>query len=154
PFRLAGIEALQRAARHGAAQHVRELHPRHARVEAVLGAAADDGGIVDARRALADDAVVLRVLERNVLRYRQFRRRGGQLAIARAAAAGVVDHGRLLGAQRRRVDAPLRGGRADEHRPRGGRRRPETAPGAVDAAAAARAEAPVLRTRLRLLDPD
>src|SRR5262249_62053260 len=71
--------------------------------------APDDPGAVDAHRWAPDDGELFRALERNRLqvRWRQRRRRRGDLAIADRAAAGRVQDATPGGGELAGVDLPL-----------------------------------------------
>ena len=109
------------AAEHRTFDVGRVQHPRHGDVDTEQRLAPDDLGAVDPAHGLADDDVVLGVLQRDLVRIgcRQQRRLRRQFAIAQLAAAGGVDHDTGLGRALGGGYAPsLRCG-GHQHRPRG-----------------------------------
>ena len=131
--------AVQRHAQHGlhafhgarrAVVHRRKARAEHRRArdhgrqltgqanvdtEALLPAAL--GARVEARRRAADDAEVLRVLQRDLLGHRQRHGGLGQFAVTQLAATGA-QHRAGLRAQGGHVHLPARRGGAEQHGPR------------------------------------
>src|SRR5208282_4876492 len=105
------------AAKYGALLEHGVEHPGAGYVDAEERLAGHYQRTVDARLGMADDLEVSRVLELDRLEvgYRQRRRLGRQLAIARAASARPVVHPARLGTALRCRDAPGAGCRGDQH---------------------------------------
>ena len=119
-------------------------HAGHDHVDAEQRLAVDDLGAVHSAHGLADDDVVLGVLQRDLVRVGrgQQSRLRGQIAIAQFPAACPVDHHPGLRRALGDGNAPGLGRRADQHRPRAGpgptqripvHRRRQTAPGELRA---------------------
>ena len=151
-LRLRRVEARHLRAERRRAEDAGVEHPRQADVDAVVGLADDEVGVVDAVRFLADDGELRRILERDVFRHVDLRGGLGELAerrFLRAVRDDAVADRDLL-----RVDAPLRRGGADEHRPRGRAGLAHRRPHRPHAAAAARPHAAVLLVEVGLTDAD
>ncbi|MCY1215541.1 hypothetical protein D9M69_163710 [compost metagenome] len=86
-----------------------------ARVDTEILAPAALGMRIDARGGRADDAKVLRVLQRDFLRHRQGHGGLGQFAVAQRAATRTQHHP-CAGAQRGHVHVPARRRRRQQHR--------------------------------------
>ena len=95
-----------------AGQH-RHLHVGQARVEAKLERAVELRARIEARRRLADNAELRRILQRDLRRHRQRHRRLGQFSI-RGAVAARRDHA-IGGAACRRIDLPALRRCRDQH---------------------------------------
>ena len=85
-------------------QHVRESH-----IDGELRRAVGLSRHIDARQFLADELEVLRVLQRHLVRHRQARRLGGQIAERRLAIARRMTNDAALDRQARRRHIPFCG---------------------------------------------
>ena len=118
-----------------------------------MGTARDDIGAVEALHIRAEDAEILRILERRILGRFQFR--GGFHQFAKGDALGAMDHKALVRFAGSFVHLPLGCRRGEEHFPGGGAHNAvglEGAPGAL--AAAGDAQIAELRGGGRLMQAD
>src|SRR6266516_3578917 len=102
----------------------RDQHPRHRDVDAEYGAAVHFGRRIEPRCPRAEQAKVLRDLERHLggLGVGKLSGARRELAVRQPALGGGVNHGDLLGVARRALHPPRRGRRADQHLARDGAR--------------------------------
>ena len=115
---LAVVHALDFAAEHRACGDGRKLHSRHHRVDAELGLAVHLLWRVDPLGRRPDQGELFRRLEPDLVGNRQLGCRLDQRAVFQPLP-GRRDHVTFLGPARRRIDAPLRRGRLDQHHARG-----------------------------------
>ncbi len=123
--RLGFVQSRDLAAQDRARGDGGNLHSRQPHVDAELGLAVHLVRRVQPLGGRADQGEVLRILERHLVRHRQFGRFFGQRAIRERTAGRPVGHDAPLGPARRGVDVPRLGGGGDEHAPRGRSRAPE-----------------------------
>ena len=134
-------------------------HVGQERVDAELGLAGDLLGDVQARRPLADHAVVGRLLERDLLEVvlAEGLRDGhalDDLAVAERAAGGEMAHDAALGHALGGRDVPRRGGRVHQRQAGGGAGARERVEGPVHRPAAAGEHQAVLLVGRRIVDAD
>ncbi len=117
-----GRDLIQVGADHLGAEHRRLLvdgveHPGADHVDAEQRLAGDDQRVVDARRRLADDLVILGILQSDRLQVgrRQGAGPGGQGAVVELLAGGHVLHGTRAGGAVGGAAAPGLGGGGDQH---------------------------------------
>ena len=138
PARGRRVERLHGGAEARRSRDQRRQHPRHGEVHRVLRRAVGLGPAVHARRLLADELEVLRILERHL---RGQRARGSlrrQLTERRAAARWRMGHDATIHGDLRGGDAPFTCGGLDEHGARRGAGAPHLVPGIGHRRAAAR----------------
>jgi len=111
------LAAVDGTFRVGGVEHARQLL-----VDAEKGLAGDDGGVVDAADAGAEDLELRLALQLHVALVRDRERGGlgGELAIGEGATGRGVDHATLVGRELLGAHAPGLGRRLDEHRAGGG----------------------------------
>jgi hypothetical protein len=107
------------AAEHRATRERRDLHALGPRVDPINGFAVDLIGRVEPFQRFADQLEIRRGLQRRILRRRQSGGRLHKLAERRLLGVCVVKDLAVLGAARRRIDAPLRRRGLHQHGPGG-----------------------------------
>ena len=112
------IDPQQLAAAHRRGHHRRHPHPRQGEIDAILGAAIDLGGNVEAIDRLADQAIVGAGFQHRFARQAAPRRRLGQFAIAQAAPGRRMGHAAGRCGQFARRHAQPIGGGGDQRQPR------------------------------------
>ena len=146
PLRGLRVEAGDLAAEDRAARDRGVEQPGHPDVDAVDRASVHLQGRVGARQAPADEAEILRILQRRVLRHRLGRRLIDQVSVGEAPAGRRMQDRPFLRPAGRAVDAPGLSRRGDQH---GAGRRPGL-PHRFVLGAHARASAGVLVAELRV----
>jgi len=106
------------SAKYGRTRHHRGKHSRNNDVQAKLRRAIRLGRSVQSPRSFSNQREILGILQRHICRRRQLRCCVCQRSIRRTLAGRRVNHTAVFHAASRRLHAPLRGCRFDEHHSR------------------------------------
>jgi hypothetical protein len=131
------VDTGQCAAEHRRGGDRGDLHAGPHDINAEAGAAIDLAGRVDATHRLADQAEILRVLQRHRGRDRQRGSDIDQFAVAGATTARCIDHHTIAGGERRGIGVPLLRRRLHQQHARGRTRLAHRLPRAADGGRAA-----------------
>ena len=125
---LAVVDARELAAEDRTCGHGGELHAGDHRVDAEHGLAVHLVRRVETLGRRSDEGEVLGVLERDLVRHRQLRRRVDQSSVIEPLAGRRMNHLALFGAAGGRIDIPLSRRRRYQHDASGQHRRGAAAP--------------------------
>ena len=113
--RLAVVNVDELAAKHWTSGHGGDLHAGNDRIDAEHCLAVHFVGRVDTLGGRTDEREVLGILERDLVRYRQLRRRVRQSSIIEPLPGRRMEHLALFGAAGGRIDIPARRRRRYQH---------------------------------------